>query len=469
MEAWTSQAGLSPKYARSLWTALSEESSDRHLMRWLRQRWEAFPQPKNPAAPTAGEVQSAARALAADIRQLSRELCPAEPRLIIPDAGNGPIEHLDRRAKTAETRDTFDAKAAANSRFSWEFRNVADKPSFKLFVDISDLTEMKSGGFVSIDGSFTTNQRGHRQREEVVAARHRCPLRTGSTGESEFRQAPTRRQAARDGLRPRRADTYRTYLAEHRVPLQEPRQPDLHGRMQSSRMPNPGRCSFASRSRKTAARDDRDFARPLVDPRHAAAFASSGTQFCKLFPNRFIYVDPTRGVSAGFHLIEGFFRDDQPLYRNVLSDAEQKELDGLWKELYFVTGIWEKMLRGFVFFERSERNFLKHRDFDSFKEEDPDLVKDETLLRFKEVYLKRSNVKATGADLAKHPISVFFDDVRTGSAIRPKRSTRCRIALPSSDLLAFAEKAYRRPLYGNRNGRSSRGFTSPFAATRITA
>ena len=77
----------------------------------------------------------------------------------------------------------------------------------------------------------------------------------------------------------------------------------------------------------------------------------------------------------------------------MLSDDENRELDRLWDELYFGTGIWEKMLRGFVFFERCERNFLKHRDFDSFKEEDPELVKDETLARFEEVYLNRSNVK----------------------------------------------------------------------------
>src|SRR5262249_47578638 len=105
-------------------------------------------------------------------------------------------------------------------------------------------------------------------------------------------------------------------------------------------------------------------ARPLLDPKHPAArqFEASGETFCRLFPNRFHYVDATRGLSAGFHLIEGFFRDDQPLCRYVLTDQERRELDRLWTELYFVTGIWEKLLRGFVFFERSERNFLKHPD-----------------------------------------------------------------------------------------------------------
>jgi Protein of unknown function (DUF1592)/Protein of unknown function (DUF1588)/Protein of unknown function (DUF1585)/Protein of unknown function (DUF1595) len=98
-----------------------------------------------------------------------------------------------------------------------------------------------------------------------------------------------------------------------------------------------------------------------------------------------------------------------------------------------------------VFFERSERNFLKHPDFDAFKEEDPDLVKDETLARFQEVYLRRAGVKLAGEELARHPISVFFADVRAG--LKWQAAT-LRKAEPQylRDLLAFAERAYRRPL-----------------------
>src|SRR5262249_51333905 len=98
-----------------------------------------------------------------------------------------------------------------------------------------------------------------------------------------------------------------------------------------------------------------------------------------------------------------------------------------------------------VFFERSERNFLKHPDFDTFKEEDPELVKDAVLARFKEVYLKRSNVKATGDELAKHPINVFFEDIRTGLSRRAETLKRAE-ATYLKDLQAFAQAAYRRPL-----------------------
>ena len=186
--------------------------------------------------------------------------------------------------------------------------------------------------------------------------------------------------------------------------------------------------------------------KPATIPAKAdrAAFEASAETFCKLFPNRFFHVDATRGLSAGFHLVEGFFRDDQPLCQ-WLSDAQKAELDKLWAELSFGTGIWEKLLRGFVFFERSERGFLKHADFDGFREEDPFLTTDEVLSKFREVYLKRSNVKLTGEALANHPISVFFDDIRNGLKFRTATLKKNEPQY-LRDLERFAEKAYRRAL-----------------------
>ena len=58
--------------------------------------------------------------------------------------------------------------------------------------------------------------------------------------------------------------------------------------------------------------------------------------------------------------------------------AYDKDLEILARKIAEMGGIAEKMLRGFVFFERSERNFLKHADFDPFKEEDPQLTSPET-------------------------------------------------------------------------------------------
>jgi Protein of unknown function (DUF1592)/Protein of unknown function (DUF1588)/Protein of unknown function (DUF1587)/Protein of unknown function (DUF1585)/Protein of unknown function (DUF1595)/Planctomycete cytochrome C len=297
VEVWAVERRLSRRYARSLWDALEKQDEDIYFLGWLRERWKALP--ADPAA-----ARDGVRKLADDILKLSRELGPKENPAIVANAGNGPIEHLARRARTAAARGTFDPA------------NLA-----KLSVAIPGLPA--------------------------------------------------------DGLTP--------------------------------------------------------------------AVRSSGDAYCQLFPNRFVSVDATRGLSAGFHLIEGFFRDDAPLGRLVLDEAENKELDRLWNELEFSTGIMERMLRGFVFFERSERNFLKHRDFDDFKEEDPNLTRDETLARFQDVYLKRSGVKATGEELARHPIHRFFSDIRAGLKKRAATLESGRSAY-KKDLLAFAERAYRQPL-----------------------
>ena len=111
----------------------------------------------------------------------------------------------------------------------------------------------------------------------------------------------------------------------------------------------------------------------LLQPESKLAkdFTASGERFCAAFPNRFFYVDANRGLAAGFHLVEGFFRDDQPLVNKVLTEAECKELDRLWKELDFVTNRTETLLRGFVWFERSERHVLYDKRFDFLRSEDP--------------------------------------------------------------------------------------------------
>ncbi len=134
----------------------------------------------------------------------------------------------------------------------------------------------------------------------------------------------------------------------------------------------------------------------------------------------------------------------------MLSEEEKRNLDRLWDELYFSTKIYDKMLHGFVFFEREERGFLKHPDFNSIREEDPDLGKEENLRRFEQIYLKRSNVKVTGAELENHPIHVFFEDIRQGLK---RRAEQLKQAEPAyiRDLQDFARAAYRRPLTAEEN------------------
>ena len=113
------------------------------------------------------------------------------------------------------------------------------------------------------------------------------------------------------------------------------------------------------------------------------------TLFSHTFPNRFFYVDDKRGLAAGFHLVEGFFRDDQPLVSKVLTGDEAEQLNRLWRELDFVTQSTETLLRGFVWFERSERHVLHDKRFDFLRAEDPGLVQAGLLGRFERLYLDK--------------------------------------------------------------------------------
>ena len=448
VEEWARTAGLSPKYARLLWDAVEGKSEDRHLLHWLRSRWTALPVPKDRAAPTASEMQPSVRTLVAELQHRSRELCPQETPAIVANAGNGPVEHLARRRRTAETRDTFDKGSLTERKATLEYRAITEQQGIRLVIHLADVDGAKAEGFVVFKANFTTNAPTIDNRKKwslrELLAQHAPEL----FEKLKFGTHPYNPKGERvepDAFVLKAPTTLEIELPTKAFPLKGKGNVTLTAEYRLDRSV-PGVTSVHVAERRPEVGPGQ-FVRPLMTLQHplAAEYESSASAFCRLFPNRFVHVDPTRGLSAGFHLIEGFFRDDQPLCRSVLSEAENRELDQLWVELYFSTGIWEKFLRGFVFFERSERNFLKHPDFDSFKEEDPELVKDETLVRFKAVYLRISNVKLTGEALEKHPIHIFFEDVRNGLKWHAQT---LRQAEPRylGDLLAFAERAYRRPL-----------------------
>ena len=83
-----------------------------------------------------------------------------------------------------------------------------------------------------------------------------------------------------------------------------------------------------------------------------ARYEPAFDRFCATFPDAFfvserarVYLDPKkekenagRLLSAGFHSMTGYFRDDAPLSDLILDEAGRRELDGLWREFDFITG-----------------------------------------------------------------------------------------------------------------------------------
>ncbi|MBC7853159.1 MAG: DUF1592 domain-containing protein, partial [Pirellulaceae bacterium] len=186
------------------------------------------------------------------------------------------------------------------------------------------------------------------------------------------------------------------------------------------------------------------------------ALRKSLDRFCGVFPDAFFiadrppYFEPDsapsgRLLTAGFHLMQGYFRDDAPLYELILDDTSRKELDGLWLELNFVTGTPQRQYQDFIFFERAEPpRYMREAPFDFARSEDKDAGAEAKVQRLREEYLKKAKEINTG-EKALGAIETYFTDMN--AEIRWVESAR--LAAEPSHLEAlqkFAQRAYRRPL-----------------------
>lgn len=185
---------------------------------------------------------------------------------------------------------------------------------------------------------------------------------------------------------------------------------------------------------------------------HQAAYE----RFCHEFPRAFAvsdrgpYFDPKQAgqgrlLTAGFHLMQGYFRDDQPLCELVLDEEQQRELAALWQELNFITLVPLRQYKDFIFFERAEPpRFMREADFDFARSEDKDATSAEKMKRLAELHVAKARRIGASAE-AVQAIETYYANI--GEEIR--RVERERLAAEPThvaELLSFAELAYRRPL-----------------------
>ena len=198
---------------------------------------------------------------------------------------------------------------------------------------------------------------------------------------------------------------------------------------------------------------DPDLVIPAEGAARAAAMAAL-EKFCDVFPAAFLVSERTstwlaknqtgRLLSAGFHSAMGYFRDDRPLYELILDDDGRRELDELWRELDFVTNAPARQLAGFVWFERTDSDFMLSSEFNHLRAEDQDLASEAKFAELRRLY--EAKVAASGvAPDVRAMVTLYFDEL--GSAIRWTEQAR-REAEPRhrESLVAFAARAYRRPL-----------------------
>ncbi len=459
LDAWAMRHKLSGKYLTLVAKTLDEAKTGTGYLKQLGDKWKSLPAPKN-----ASDVPQELKELQRFVAFLQTQLCQPEPRLIHADAGCWVIGHLELRAKAAVARDKFDS-ANLKSRQLIKFGRLetrkGEKPSETvLYLRIDPAFEGLPPGVIVVRQAVFTKSDTIAQNKKDIEVQGLESLRAVLEREAPdvarrlgFGKHPSGRAPDADAFAVQAPGVLEIPLSSAAVAALQGKQLLLECELDGDSstksafylLPGAGKRPESTLGAGVAL---------LVQPENQLAkdIAASGEKFCFAFPNRFFYVDPNRNLTAGFHLVEGFFRDDQPLVGKVLTESERTELDRLWKELDFVTQRTETLLRGFVWFERAERHVIQDKRFDYLRSDDPLLVDEELLSKFERMYLEKLGVKLVEGEIKPEKTNPQFDlvhgwfqQVRAGLA--EYKQTLQRVEETALvDLERLAQRAYGRPL-----------------------
>ena len=458
IEEWAVKFNLSERYLSLVWHTLSNASSGTGFLKQLGDLWTAVP------APESSQNRPPELNALTDFVEFGRRVLTApDQQLIKAGAGNWPISHLVFRKKVASERDHFKLSSLKNEALI----NI-----LKVSVQENENNDRQLSAFLRIDPAFGDSE------NYVIVKRSLFSLATtlpkSEKDENEHHKTRTLKSvleqsnpellnALKFGRHPKGDQIDSDWFvvkapAVIEIPLSADLQKQLEGMhllMSCQLDPEHSRegsvflqHSMHAPSKDTFSRNTEHLT--FNDSETARRLAESAEVFCNTFPNRFFYVDDVRGLAAGFHLVEGFFRDDSPLVQRVLNDDQNAQLNRLWQELDFVTKSTETLLRGFVWFERSEREVLHDTRFDFLRSEDPQLIEDSLLSKFEKLYLDKMGVQRIGDTLETETpnarfemIHGFFEQIRSGLQ-RQRDLTKLAEQRALTDLEQFAQRAFRR-------------------------
>ena len=460
IEKHAMKEGLSPKYLKLVFETLEAAQYSSGVMAKIGELWKKVPDLTDNV-----RVPEELAELERYILAAKKTVFPVEPRLIRSNAGNWPIDQMNYRAKHAANRDQFDP-SIFKTEMSLRFDKIRppkekDLENYYFHAKLEKAIPESAGNHLIFKDLILT-KRGSRSTREQDIEKHQ---------QESFRaflekHDPALARQLKFGKHPEGGEISPDSFvlqapAELKIPLPKSLRNainDRHLYMDVELDPETskeGAIQFYYNTRQEREEPRYSTSQFLAfrDSELAKNWSAAAQTFSNAFPNRFYYVDNSRGLAAGFHLVEGFFRDDQPLMKKVLSDEQIQEINQLWEELHFITNSAENLLRGFVWFERSERHVLQDARFDFLRAEDPDLVTPAMIDRFEKVYLDKMNIKRIEDTLkvekpedAKYlMIHGFFEDIRTGLV---QRQNLLKQAEPKAlaQLQKLAEQAYRRPL-----------------------
>ena len=201
---------------------------------------------------------------------------------------------------------------------------------------------------------------------------------------------------------------------------------------------------------KTAQLADPDLVIPTAK---RAEYEESFARFAKVFPDAF-YIkergkffpddssDSGRLLSAGYHSVMGYWRDDTPLQELILDEKGKKELDRLWTEFDFYT---DHTARTFVQYYFNQSGEVQGGGAESGRPRPvgKEVTDASVIAGIRDQYI--AFAKASGNEVAAAWMPVHFDTIN--STLRSLE--KMRIAAEPAQLEAlvkFAGRAYRRPL-----------------------
>ena len=221
-----------------------------------------------------------------------------------------------------------------------------------------------------------------------------------------------------------------------------PKYPDLH------REAAPRWAALSAKARA----GDMDLIVPAAQrARYEAAFS----RFASIFPDTFYVTergryfpddseDKGRLLSAGYHSVVGFFRDDTPLMELVLDARGQAEIDRLWNEFDYMAKVTDRTWTQY-FFNQSGEILGKGAEAASPRPTDHAITDAEVIAGMRDAYLAKAAADPANDPVAARAIRDHFDHLNaTLRSLERERAAAEPKHLEA--LLRFAERAYRRPI-----------------------
>jgi hypothetical protein len=201
---------------------------------------------------------------------------------------------------------------------------------------------------------------------------------------------------------------------------------------------------------KTAQLADPDL---VVPASQRARYEESFARFANVFPDTF-YVeergkffpddssDAGRLLSAGYHSVMGYWRDDNPLVELILDDKGKQELDKLWTEFDFYA---DHTARTFIQFYLNQAGEVRGGGSEAAlpRPVGKEMTDSSVIASVRDEYIALA--KASNNEIAAAWMPVHFDGIdRTLRSLEKMRAAAEPVQLAA--LATFAERAYRRPL-----------------------